>query len=42
MLKIFDYKCTYCGKEEERKVKNNDKQLCYKCGNLMEKKIDLK
>ena len=37
MLKF--YYCTYCGTKEERYVRNNDTQLCYKCGNTMEQKI---
>jgi len=39
MLLIFDYKCTVCGVKEERYVKEVDKynQLCYMCGNKMEK-----
>lgn len=39
MLKIYDYECTKCGTKDERYVKNEDVQLCWKCGNEMKRLI---
>jgi Zn ribbon nucleic-acid-binding protein len=39
MLKIYDYECPKCGTMDERYIKDdNDIQLCFKCGNQMERK----
>ncbi|RKZ80095.1 MAG: hypothetical protein DRQ35_02970 [Gammaproteobacteria bacterium] len=37
MIKIHDYKCVKCGIKDERYVKNDDMQLCFHCGNQMDK-----